>query len=371
MAVVNFDFSCINSRPDKEKKQIPPWCDYLELLCLTEYRGFLTKGEVIDSVFNEGKGMIPPADEADDEDDDEGDEDSALSPDDALADQLAAMGSLTGQRNDRHERLVVDWFNHLATRSETLGELYPFEADSTRNTLKVKTALAPAHKLYLCLLLASNLRLFSPALRTKLTADFEHICLEAQKLLFPLALDGARAETHLFGKNPTGGGPFTGSLSEKLQTLGSLVQAKKVDTDFIRANNSGDSGIDLVSVMRFDNDNAFGLPLVLSQCACSYQDWKKKQYDHSPKRYRHMGLFDVDYFRLIFIPFFYRDQKGQWFEIAEIHLSVIDRLRLMKILLNQRQELYERANRWADLLLSGDRQDRMLFANSIAGGTAN
>ncbi len=362
----HFDFSCIDSRPKKEKEQIPLWCDYLEMLCLMEYRGFLSKGEVIDAVFNEGKGMVPPADESDDSEEDDEDEDSSPSPSAGLAAQLATMGSQSSQRSDRHERLAVDWFNHLATRGESLGDLYPFEADGARSTLKLKALLTPAHKLYFCLLLASNLHLFSANLRTKLTADFEHICLEAQKLLFPLTLDGARVQTHLFGKNPSGAGLFTGTLAQKLENLGALIQARQVDTSFISPSNSGDGGIDLVSVMNFDNDNAFGLPLILSQCACSYKDWKKKQHDHDAGRYRQMRLFDVDYLRLVFIPFFYRDQKGQWFDIAEVQLSVIDRLRLMKILLNQRQELYKRANSWADLILFNDRQDRQLFANFMA-----
>lgn len=362
MAHFNFDY--LSSRPDRGKQEMPLWCDYIELLCLIMYKGEVAKGEVIDVVFKEGAGVIVQDGDEEDYDDDLDDDDVDAS--DPLSRQLASLGSSKGQKDDRQEAIAIDWFNYLASRQTGLGEMYPFIADSDKSSLKIKSNLKPIHHLYLYLLLASNLHLFSPELRTKITTDFEYICFEVQKLMFPLMLTGVKTHTHIFGKNPTNNSVFTGNLKNKLIKLGELIQARKLDTDFLDARNSGDNGIDLVSVMKFDNDNAYGPPLIISQCACSYKEWKKKQHDNSPERYRQFNLFDVDYLRLMFIPMYYRNQSGQWFEIRDVFLSVMDRLRIMKVLLYQNKKLYNQANNWSPLVLLPTKDEREIFAGFLA-----
>ena len=365
----NFAFEHIGARPSQGRNEIPRWCDYVEMLCLVTKGGFISRGEIIDASFKEGKEFMPIDDLEDDLseiDDFDASDDNEELPED-LDSQRASVGSQAGQVSDNINRIVDDWFNHLLSRSTMFGELYPFviDVDSGTISMRKKISFTIYNKLYIYFLLAANLKIFPKTLATKITTDFEFICFDTQKLMFPSSIDGIIGQTHLFAKNPESGGPFGGTAAEKYSHLAGLIGSSKTDLTHLKSRNYGDRGIDIVSFLSFKDDKAFGIPIILSQCACSYSDWKKKQYDHHPDRYRQLLLFDVAYIRFMFIPFFYRNGSGQWYDAGEISTIVIDRLRLMRVLFNQKKELFARAIPWADLILLNDAEDRQLFASYI------
>lgn len=366
----SFVFEIIGARPSQGKNEIPRWCDYVEMLCLVTRGGFISRGEIIDAAFKEGKEFAASQEEVledileiNDFDDNDDDEDI---PDD-LDSQRAAIGSQAGRISDNINRIVNDWIDHLQSRSMMFDVSYPFVVDAESGTIAIveRQSLTIYHKLYIYFLLAANLKIFPKDLATKVTSDFEFICFDAQKLMFPLSLNELASETHLFGKNPDNSGLFQGNLAAKYSQLAEMINALRVDVSSLRPIDSGDRGIDIVSFLGFKGDKAFGIPVVLSQCACSYSDWKKKQFDHDPKHYRQLLLFDVEYLRFMFIPFFYRATSGQWYDTTQVSTIVFDRLRLMKILFNQKKELFSRAIPWADLILLSDVEDRKLFASYI------
>lgn len=365
-----FVFEHIGARPSQSRNEIPRWCDYVEMLCLVTRGGFISRGEIIDAAFKEGKEFAASQEEILDDileisDFDDSDDDESIPED--LDSQRAAIGSKAGRISDNINRIVNDWIDHLQSRSVMFDISYPFVVDAESGTIAIRErkSLTIYHKLYIYFLLAANLKIFPKDLATKIAADFEFICFDAQKLMFPLSLNEFTSETHLFGKNPDNSGLFQGNLADKYSQLAGMINAFKVDVTSLRAVDSGDRGIDIVSFLGFKDDKAFGIPVILSQCACSYSDWKKKQFDHDPKRYRQLLLFDVEYLRFMFIPFFYRANSGQWYDTTEVSTIVFDRLRLMKILFNQRRELFARALPWADLILINDAEDRKLFATYI------
>jgi hypothetical protein len=361
----DFDFSALSSRPKKQKDEVPLWCDFIELLCIIGYDGTLGRGEMYDDIFDNGKGVVY---DGDDEDEDVEDSDDNPDLSGSVESQLSGLGSRHAQRSDKKEFLITSWIDNLVSRGEILGSLYPFEVDDTRTTLTFKKDLSESNKLYLFLLLASNLHLFSGKLSVKITSDFEYVCLLAQKCMFASdsKATGIEFQSHIFGKSPGNQGVFVGTIANKFTKLGELIQSRNLDTNIFKSNNTGDGGIDLISVIKFTNDTAFGLPLILSQCACSYDDWKGKQEDHQPGNYRHLNLFDVEYLRLIFIPFFYRNQTGQWFQPFKIKLSVIDRLRIISILTHDDVDMLPYISVWVDLLLTPSEGARNALATSMA-----
>lgn len=362
----HFYFDSIGSRPSRGKEEMPIWCDFVELLCLTTPGKFISRGEVRDAVY-EGKEFAPQEDDDDSDEkflDDEESTSTQLGSDATLAAQRAMMGSNNGRSNDKKETIINDWFRNLSVRSTLFNELYPFAINEQEATISLKSNLKPYHKLYIYFLLAGNLSLFSSKLGNKITTDFEFICFDAQKKLFPVSLGAVVGYTHFFGKNPEAEGIFTGSLSKKFLTLAQKIKSYKIDVSSIPSNNTADRGIDLISYLGFHEDEAFGVPIVVSQCACSYEEWRRKQFDHHPDKYKRIGLFDVDYIRFMYIPFFYRSYEGQWFQPIDVCTVVIDRLRLMRILSADKKSFSPRALEWAELILLESR-DRELYAEFI------
>ena len=365
-----FKFEPIESRPSQSKDEHPVWCDYLELLCVITPGRQLSRGEIIDAAFNEGRDL--DLEEASEDSGDtmffrEKDFDDFPYESGDIVPSADSIGSSAALASDNVNRVVDDWYKHLAARSDMFGDMYPFELDIKKDLISLKngTAVKPSHDLYLYLLLASNLKLFSRNLMSRITTDFEAICFNAQRYMFPLSLPKIGSDTHLFGKSSNTQSIFRGSLAEKFEQLSKLINSNKVDVSEMRANNSGDRGLDVISIVKFKDDSAFGMPLLLAQCACSYKDWKKKQNDHSSSRYRQHLLFDVEYLRAIYIPFLYRANSGKWFDSSEISTIVIDRLRIMNILGATAKNEFKLAKKWADLVLFDNEVDRALYCEYI------
>ncbi|PIQ20996.1 MAG: hypothetical protein COW65_11695 [Cytophagales bacterium CG18_big_fil_WC_8_21_14_2_50_42_9] len=270
--------------------------------------------------------------------------------------------------DDRNNQVIRNWYAGLASRYNLIGEFYPFIVNEKEGTIQLKPNLTNSNKLYIYLLLAGSLRIFSKQVQGKLTADFEFLSIEAQTRMFPQLSNGITSYTYGFGKNPEGTGIFVGSLENKLKTLAEKISCKNLETSYIGQLNSGDYGLDVISFIKFDDD-VFGLPVIIAQSACSYQDWIKKQWDHHPGRYRALNIFPFDYIRLMMIPFYYRDNNGQWFNPSVIYQTVIiDRLRFIKIFHND-DVLSERINAWVNLILEDDERTREIRAIEIVNRT--
>jgi hypothetical protein len=340
----HFKFDVYEAQPDAGKSELPAWLDYIELVCLLHKDRTTTRGQIFDLVFNEAPEITPQVDD-----------------DFANIEPASVQGT-----SDAANQTVSSWFSALAARSEAFGRAYPFITNIQDGEIKLKNPLTKEHKFYLYLLMSASLRIFSSKLRNKITTDFEFICFEAQERIFPLFKNGIHMETHFFGKNPEAKtGKFVGKLSDKFQALGQLINCHNLDVSSLKSNNSGDRGMDVISLMQFHKDRAFGLPLVIAQCACSYDEWIGKQRDHHPERYFHYRLFPYDYIRVTFIPFHYRDTKGQWFSVDDISTVVVDRLRLIRIMERVPYHIPNRALALATLALIRNDDEKQAFASQL------
>ncbi|MDQ6890731.1 MAG: hypothetical protein M3Z56_10700, partial [Bacteroidota bacterium] len=192
-------------------------------------------------------------------------------------------------------------------------------------------------KLYLYLLLCSNLYLFDEATRIKLTSSFEMVSFNAFKNILP-----EQAEAHVFGANPLNKeGKFKdGSLWQKINKLSSEVN-EILDPRINESNykrNTGDGGLDLVGWIP-TGDSLPSSIIYFAQCACTEENWKSKQHDASHETWSQKIIFKNYTNNNIFIPFCFRQSDGTWFKIEDIRLSfLIDRKRLLHYYL-QRQNI--------------------------------
>ncbi len=287
------------------------WADYLELRCLTNSDLAVSKSDLQTYVRKRSdlrKGL-----------EDYGDE---LGPETGL-NKLPIDIKKAAQ--------AEDLFKHLGYRASAFADFYPFTLSNHGDILLRRPHLTKKHKLYLFFLLSSNLKHISDKRhRNRFTDAFEIASLVALKGYLPQT-----AEVYLFGTN---------SLKKKKERYAVLLLerikrlAADLKEDFIgdesdfAANNNGDNGLDVVGWIPM-GDDVGGFIIVFGQCSCSDEEWPKKQASSSPAHWRKTIKFLAPPNNMIFIPFCYRRDKGEWHrEITIDDTIVIDRLRLVKLL---------------------------------------
>ena len=140
--------------------------------------------------------------------------------------------------------------------------------------LKLRANLTPSHRLYVALLMMSNLHYFGSS-QSDLTSSFEEIGVAVFRWLLP-----AHADVHRFGKGQNNEGRYQGHIWKKIKQLADDLEcAPKCTKDDFAINDNGDGGLDLVGWVSW-NDSTPGRLLILGQCACT-PEWAKKQDEAS------------------------------------------------------------------------------------------
>ena len=289
------------------------WADYIELLCLANLDGELSEADIIDR-FSERERDLREGDPTDIE---------KLK----LFEEESGTATRRAEINDQWNIQLEDWFKVIRIRASNYGVAYPFEV--TENEIRRKSVLTSDHKIYIYLLLCSNLYLFDKRSQITLTSAFEIICYEALKAILP-----THAEIHLFGSNPLNSkGRYNGTLSfwDKMSKLASdlceQVNSRVKESDYPKKN-KGDDGLDIVAWIPV-GDSLPTMPIFFGQCACT-TDWVTKQNDSAFHAWSNKINFTNYINNLIFIPFCYRGADGNWFKIGDIRLSfLLDRKRIM------------------------------------------
>ena len=293
--------------PNQRLLSVHHFADWIELLCITDIDGMMDDSRV--------------RQEARQQKDDFGEGN--------LADESEDAPGLTLDKSetiDRWNDRVADWFAHLRFRSRQFGDAYPFIIQDGEDVVTLKPALTSNQKLYLALLMSSNLQYFGKQ-ESDLTASFEVICLELMKALSPRS-----AEVILFGANKLNNGEFSGRLWAKIQTLAARLheQVLAKETDFSEQN-SGDHGLDLISYVPI-GDDAPGTALMFGQCACT-TEWVSKQDSSRGGAWHNVMTLTSHPLNVIFIPFCLRNSDGSWHRPGDQRGHVmVDRQRLLFML---------------------------------------
>jgi hypothetical protein len=292
-------YESLQNLPEATQFNVHIWVDYLEMLCLVDNDGELSKADVQDR-------LRPRADDLKEGGDD-------------LRDSAAET---SGQKTDEWVSLINEWYRHLEYRQRTFGDFYPFLLSDNGNVLEQKPALDNKHKFYISLLLSANLNYVGRS-HHALTTSFEVISLEVLKRCLP-----QEAEVHIYGTSPLRPPHrYPGNLWAKITRLANDIKEKVIaeESDFA-STNVGDGGLDVVGWVPC-GDQAGSLLLVFGQSACT-PEWVRKQASSSPEAWRRKMTFTAVPYNMVFIPFCLRNSDGSWHSGSTIQSILMDRQRI-------------------------------------------
>lgn len=281
------------------EKELFRWADYVELLCLSNPDGVISDADVY-AMIRHGNDL-----QADTEQE--------------------TVANLRANPSDKWESRLNDYYRILSYRKEFFGEAYPFELSGS-NTLARNDSLTEKQYLYIFLLFASNLSYHSENQKI-LTDTFELVSLEAVKKIMPM-----QSEVHLFGTSRTNS-RYTGDVFTRICRLASDLRARVLcEATHFSGNTAGDGGLDIVGWKPFE-DPAPGMPVILSQCACSKDMWKSKQSAIHHTKWDNRLLLTTPFAPVMCVPFSFRKADGLWENSDDIEKTLlIDRDRIINLL---------------------------------------
>jgi len=228
------------------------------------------------------------------------------------------------ETNDNNEVFVREIFNLLEQRYNSFGTDYPFLC--ANESLSLLNNLSNKQKIYIFLLLASNLNLFGD-FQSDLTTEFELLSQEALKNYLP-----NYATIKSFGKNTE----FSGYICDKIRQLANLMNLRTNEEYLktISVKGTQDMGLDIVGWLPF-SDNIGNYISVFGQCACG-KDWNKKL--NETRRYNNfINPYLSKSIHTLFIPYSlinYNDSN--FYEHHEFGESVLlfERKRILALIAN-------------------------------------
>lgn len=229
------------------------------------------------------------------------------------------------EMSDKLSNRIEELLRHLSFRQLAFGELYPFSVSDDLSRIQLRSGLDEHHRLYVYLLMASCLRHYDKSNQTQIAYSFENISAEALKEYV-----GDHADVHIFSNRSAG--RYAGQFREKIKKLSIDLHERLANADeLLSTTHSGDGGLDIVGWFE-TNDNTPGKLLVFGQCACT-EKWDEKLHSSGYKKWKSFIDLSIEPVNAIFIPYFFRDSGGKWYEKHRIQMSLlVDRLRIMKLL---------------------------------------
>lgn len=287
----------IETVPTWSKNEINRWADYIELLCLYNADHLISRDDILDRFL------------------------------DGDTEELSRGESEHSAEYDKLDAVVGNYYEIIEYRKNCHPEYYPFYIED-RQCITLKTDLSIKQMHYIFLLLCSSIRFMDGSSLQKMTHMFEKYCHPIMRFLMPV-----KAQTELFGTTRVGS-IFTGNLRTRIAKLADLLGAqttKSMDSNerYDRVH-AGDAGLDIVSYVKLDNSSH--IPFALGQCACSYVEWKNKQYSISSDEWRARIDPMAPFWQYMFVPFSCHNAAGKFEEVTEIHTCLIDRQRILSIL---------------------------------------
>ena len=285
------DFSL--SIPEKyEEKKLYLYADYIELVTLFYNEVPVSVGEIMSRFRDEGVFSQRNSDQN------------------------------QAEENDKNETFVRNIFSVLDERKSLFSNSYPFEYEEEE--LSLKANLTDKNKLYLFLLLASNLSTFK-IFQYNLTSEFEKVSYQALKKYLP-----ETAETKSFGADSE----FKGYFHDKITQLAELMNVD-ADDKFLETcspKSTQDGGLDIVSWLPFE-DQISNFISVFVQCACG-KDWKKK-LNETRRFNRVLKVYLNKINHSIFIPYaLINYHKSEFYEHQEFgeDTLVFERKRILSLI---------------------------------------
>ena len=193
---------------------------------------------------------------------------------DDVENKLEEIASLEAEKNDIIEERFYSIFNVCRERESLYSsDEYPFIIK--KNQIKLKEHLSSKHKLYILLLLCSNLN-----------------CFNSLKSFLP-----PKAIIKVFGKKSLYKGNAKTKISKLAEELNMRINLDKLNS--IPNTNTQERGLDIIAWLPFI-DRIPNMIIILAQCACG-KEWNYKQYD--TQRFKEFLCFSKLAIHAMFIPY--------------------------------------------------------------------
>ena len=243
---------------------------------------------------------------------------------------------VTGDDADEYNRQFDDAVTLIKRRADWLGAFYPFRSVSDEVIFDAPSG-ASEHLPYLFLLVCSNGNSV-PLLKKALPGQFENLCKEAFRSLFP-----EWAVVLLFSKDSEDRKSIFGSpASSAVPKLAELLNARVIDASQL-GSTQREYGIDLMAICQFDDEAAYPF-FAFAQCTIE-QNWSPKRTEAiAENELAAVVTLNARHTNFLMIPHFPRYSLEEWSEDPSRtgNCVLCDRFRICRLL--QKSKLFEPDN---------------------------
>ena len=237
------------------------------------------------------------------------------------------MSYITGDQADERTEQFEQALALIRSRASWLGIAYPFSVSTNEVRFSPLTAIEKCLP-YLFLLVCSNGN-YVPSLKSALPAQFEILCKEAFRSLFP-----EWAEVLLFSqKSEDRKIHFGWAASDAVPKLAKKLNAELVSGAQL-SNTQREFGIDLIAICPFDDQSPYPF-FAFAQCTIEQEEWWDKRHEAIAQTeltgFVHLNTHHSNF---LMIPHFSRYSLEEWSEDPSRTGNCIlcDRFRLCRLL---------------------------------------
>ncbi len=211
---------------------------------------------------------------------------------------------LSGQAADERVTVFEQALQLIEQRSRWLGTVYPYSAGTDEVQFTPHTELN-RNLPYLFMLVCSNDEYMSD-IDSILADDFEHLCKEAFRALFP-----NWAQVLLFSRNTDDRiQEFGFKASVAVPKLAAKLNARPKNEDSL-PDTGREFGIDLLAVCSFGDINTYSY-FAFAQCTIQREWWTKRHEAKASSGLNGFVDLNVSHTNFVMIPFIPRKSDGRW-----------------------------------------------------------
>ena len=235
--------------------------------------------------------------------------------------------SLQGEQVDDFYRRFEEAMELIKNRVLWLGEIYPFKQDDGEVQFAPQTS--KKHYFSYLFLLTCSCHNRIPVLQHKLRVEFENLCKEAMRALFP-----GWAEIFLFSQNSEDRKNLGWSAREAIPALAKKLNAQEYQEEIEKLPATQlEFGIDLIAICSFDDELEYPF-FAFAQCTVAKEWWTKKHEAQSRHALSGFVRLDTGHTNFLLIPHFPRIKLTEWREDRSrtINCILCDRYRICRLL---------------------------------------